>query len=113
MKNNDNSLLLVSSGTKYVQIQIEDIVYITTSNGNAVLQHRDGRQFITSKGLQETTAILPTDHFMIISRSVAINVYEIDFVDTEHPITILLKDGTEFKLSRRRQKEFFSRIQKI
>lgn len=108
-----SNLLLVPFTNTYKLLKASDVIHITSSKGSSVIKYSDGTEYVSSKSLKEALAILPSDMFIALSRSAIVNIDEITSVVTEPSVVIQTRDGEEFSLSRRRQKEFFERIRRL
>lgn len=105
--------LLVSSGKKYKSVWSSEVQYICLNKGCTVLCRYDGKRFVTSKNMKELMDVLPSEQFIMISRSVAINLYYVDTVENGSVNVVEMMDGEEFQISRRKRTSFYANMVKV
>lgn len=70
--------LLVSSGKTFKTIWSYDIQYLEVNDGGVIICCREDNRYFTSKSLKDLIDVLSPEFFVVVSRSVAVNLTYID-----------------------------------
>ncbi len=73
--------IFVKSGTKTLRLELDDLLYGSSSGDYLSLHLADGSKLLTLENLSDLIARLPTDRFCRIHRSHFVALQKIDFVE--------------------------------
>lgn len=102
---------LVRTRGKVVLVNVDDVDWIEAADYYVSL-HAHGRSHLLRETMQELEARLDPSRFVRVHRSAIVNI---DRVQELHPLfrgdsVLLLRDGTQLRLSRSRREEFERRL---
>lgn len=106
-------MLLVSTGKKLTAVWSDEIMYLTSDSGYAVLMCNHGKRYVSSKSLLELLVLLPMELFIPINRSVVVNKRYISCVENGMVNILTMTNGEEFKISRRRKADFYAQMIRV
>lgn len=85
-------------------VYVPDIVRVEADNAYSTLHLRDGYSMIVSKGIREFDQWLPGDEFVRVHRSHLVNLHYLHSFSVLDGGLVVLKNGAEIPVSRRRLK---------
>lgn len=94
-----------------VLVTVDDIVSMSGEGNYTYIHTRDRKRYLVSKTLKAFEALLDKTMFLRIHKSTIVNLgyIQMDAFSTDR--NILLTDGREVSISRRRAKEIMKRLQ--
>lgn len=113
VKNPSKLKLCISSVHGFTIIKSEDIIYCEADSCYTIFKLSDGKQIISSKTLSEYEAILDDHHFIRIHRSYIINISFIAEYRKGNGGYVVMTNGKELEVSRRKKEEFLQKIKVI
>lgn len=93
-------------------VSASDIIRVQAQRMYSLIYLKDGNRIITSKPLKEWESILNHDDFFRSHQSHLIHLQYVDKVSNGSQGKVVLKDGSEVPLSRRRKEEFKKALSK-
>jgi len=106
---NDEKLLIKEKG-RMQQIEISDITHILCDGHITFVKTINKKTFSSYKLLKDYENELNNYNFFRSSRDVLVNLRNMKEYKSREKPTIILKDGTEIIISRRKLPEFIKRI---
>ena len=110
-ENNDNTVrkenIIIKSGYDYVNMKINDIVFIESNDNYVSVQLITGKSFLTRSTLSEMLQKLPEDDFTRINRSVIVNHSYIKKIETDQ---ITLRE-TKFSITAKSKQELLEKME--
>ena len=91
-------------------IDCQDILYCEADSCYTVFKLINGSQIVSAKTLSEFESVLDTNNFFRIHRSFIININYIKDYVKGNGGHVVMKNGAELEVSRRKKEEFISRI---
>jgi len=78
----DETYVLIKSGTKYHKVTLKDILYIQ-GTGNYVTFVTTGKEILSLLTMKDVLDMLPGEMFFRIHRSYIVNFYHVDLIESE------------------------------
>ena len=91
---------------EYQIINVSDISFLEALNSYCVIHMNNNDEHIITKTLKEFNNILSNEKFIRIHKSYLVNKDNICSYNRNHGITVVLNNGCELSVSRRRQSSF-------
>ncbi len=109
----DNQKLMVSTSNG-IQFLEEDDILACRANGNyTTLCLKSGRQHIITKKLKDIESILSNSAFFRIHHSHIINLRHLVRMDYTPVMRVVLRDGLELEVSKRKRSSFLALFTKF
>ena len=105
-KNDDEKQLAIHESSKISFVDLNDIIRCTADRNYTIFHFSDSSKKTTSKTLKSYELILPELMFYRVSASCIINLKYVK--EYRKGGSVLLKDGTEIDVSRRRKDDFLN-----
>ena len=86
----------------------QDIIYAKAMGSYTTLYLVNGKQYTSSKKLKEVENTLSSSNFFRIHHSHFINLYHLEVIRNQQSNMVLLSDGTELEISKRKKGAFFA-----
>lgn len=108
VKKNSNEITNISVlvNGEYQIIHVSDISYLEALNSYCVIHMINNDEHVITKTLKEFNNILSDEKFIRIHKSYLVNKDCISSYNRNNGITVVLKDGRELSVSRRKQSSF-------
>lgn len=108
LKNNSNEVSSISVlvNGEYHIINVSDITFLEASNSYCIIHMINSDQHVLTKTLKEFNNILSDNQFIRIHKSYLVNKDYIHSYNRNNGITVVLNNGRELNVSRRRQSLF-------
>lgn len=91
-------------------VDFTEILYLESENNYTTLVLKSGRKIVASRNLGEFEELLEPHHFFRVHKSYVINLTKIVKYIRGEGGTVVMEDGTEIDVSRRRKEEFLGRL---
>jgi len=101
-----NVLILTKNGQAC--IWEKDILYAKAMGSYTKLYLVSGKQYMSSKKLKEVEKVLSSPLFFRIHHSHLINLYHLKTIRNQQSNLVLLTDGTELEISKRKRGAFYA-----
>lgn len=88
----------------------EDIICCKSGIGNTTITLISGDKVSSTKSLKELEEILDKDIFFRVHNSSLINLMHLDCYISVEDDKLIMKDGTQVQLSRRRKQDFLNKF---
>lgn len=98
--------LCIPSLRGFLVVSLENIIYCEAERGYTVFHFRNGKAIMACKPLAEYDEILADVHFMRVHKSFLINLHHIREYQRGEGGMVIMSNGMEIEVSRRR-KDFF------
>ncbi len=105
-KNYPNVLISTKDGLKCLWPQ--EIIYAKAMGSYTTIYLVNGKQYTSSKKLKEVENALASPNFFRIHHSHFINLYHLEVIRNQQTNLVLLSDGTELEISKRKKGAFFA-----
>lgn len=105
-KNDEEKCLAIHESSKISFVDLKDIIRCTADSNYTIFHFSDTSKKITSKTLKYYEQILPKSMFYRVSASCIVNLKYVK--EYYKGGSVLLKDGTEIDVSRRRKDDFLT-----
>lgn len=102
--------ITLPSGQGYRVVDIDDITHIEADSNYSVFNLVNAEKIAVSKVLKDYEEILPENKFVRIHKSTIVNLAYIKEYNSKNGLQIVLKDGENITVSRRRASDFFEKI---
>lgn len=102
--------LTLPAGSGYKIIDTDEIVCIEADSNYSVFTIISGEKITVSKVLKEFEEILDANTFFRIHKSTIVNFNYIKEYNSKNGLKVILINGIEFQVSRRRAPDFFDKI---
>jgi len=106
----DIKKLTLPFGQGFKMIDIDDIIYIEADSNYSVFHLNNHDKIAVSKVLKEFEELLPSDQFVRIHKSSIINLNHLKEYSSKNGLIVVLKNGENISVSRRRASDFFEKI---
>jgi|GEM_PF-5583698 len=107
-------IALLLENNKTTVVPINDVIYFE-SDGNYTLVKTQGndKKMVTAKILKEIEDKMNPEYFFRISKQYLINLMNMKEYKNSIPIIVVMSDGSELTVARRRVKAFREKIKEI
>ncbi len=102
--------LTIPSGNGYRIIETENIICIEADSNYSIITLKSNEKITVSKVLKDYEELLPTDTFFRIHKSTIINLNFLREYNSRNGLKVILTNGLEFQVSRRRLTEFYEKV---
>lgn len=102
--------IAVSTYDGQVVLKMQDIVRLEADSNYTYFHMKDGNRVLASKGLKEYEGQLPRDHFFRTHQSHIVNLDYVISLMKEDGGYILMEDGKQIYIARRRKDEFLAAL---
>ncbi|MDP4828040.1 MAG: LytTR family DNA-binding domain-containing protein [Flavobacteriales bacterium] len=102
--------IAVSTYDGQVVLKLQDIVRLEADSNYTNFHMKDGNRVMASKGLKEYEEQLPRHHFFRTHQSHIVNLNYVISLMKEDGGYILMEDGTQIYIARRRKDEFLAAL---
>lgn len=102
--------LTLPTGSGYRIVDIENILSIEADSNYSMFTLKGNENITVSRVLKEYEEILPSDTFFRIHKSTIINLDFLREYNSKNGLKVILINGKEFQVSRRRAPEFFEKV---
>lgn len=100
--------LPIGQGHRFVDI--EDIIHIEADSNYSIFHLKNAEKITVSKVLKDYEEILPEARFVRIHKSSIVNLKYVKEYNNKNGLTLLLSNGENIVVSRRRASDFFDKI---
>ncbi len=107
----DNQRIVLPYLNRTVSVAVDDLVCLQGEGNYTFLISRDGKRYLVSKTLKEFETTLDTTQFVRVHKSHIVNLAYIRYNRMLDDRALLMANGQEVPVSRRRAKEVFIEIQ--
>ena len=104
MPNNPNNTVAVALSTGYRFIATEDILYCEAEGNYTHLYLDDGQRLSTAKSIKQILNLLPSEEFVRIHHSYAVNLDHVLRLLVEPEPIVELRNGSRINVSRRKKR---------
>lgn len=91
-------------------VDFTDILFLQSENNYTILFLKNGKKLTATRNLGEFEEMLEAHHFFRVHKSYIINLSKIVKYIRGEGGTVVMEDGTEIDVSRRRKEEFLGRL---
>lgn len=105
--------ILLPEGHGFTLIDEEDVVYVEADGSYSNIFLRDGQKMLVSRALKDFVSILSPMYFERIHKSHIINLRYLKTYSRLQGGCVIMEDGTELLISRRRLSGFLDKMSKI
>ncbi len=105
--------VLISTKNGLECLRERDIIYAKAMGSYTTLYLADGKQYTSSKKLKEVENALASNYFFRIHHSHLINLHHIKVIRNQQINLVLLSDGTELEISKRKKGAFFAIFKRL
>lgn len=109
----DRKKILLPEGHGFTLIDESDVLYLEADGSYTKVILRDGQQFLVSRALKEFVDLLSPMYFERIHKSHIINLRYLKTYSRLQGGCVIMEDGTELLISRRRLSGFLSKMSTI
>jgi two-component system LytT family response regulator len=92
---------------------VKDIIYCESTGSYTTFYFKSGEKVMVSRGIGEFEELLKDHHFFRIHHSYLINMNEVRKYIRGEGGTVILSNGTEVDVAKRRKDHFLSLLNKI
>lgn len=108
--NPDNMRICIPSVKGFSVVQVRDIIYLEAESSYTIFHLFDGKKITASKTLSEYEEIIDTPAFLRIHKSYLVNLNFIKEYIKGEGGHVILTNGQEIEVSRRKKDQFLKRI---
>ncbi len=109
----DLKRILIGDASGYFVVNIGDIIKCRSEKNYTIFFLKDGRELIASKTLKEYETILTAYNFIRVHRSNLININYVQQYLRGNGGSVILSDGSEIEVSRRKKGELLTALYQI
>ena len=94
-------------------LKLEQIIYLASDNAYTTFHLSQGEQLVVSRPIGEFEVLLPTDSFFRTHQSYLVNLAYVRKILKDEGGSVVLSDGTQLPIARRRKDEFIESARKF
>jgi len=102
--------LTLPSGQGYRLVDVDDIIHIEADSNYSIFHLKNKEKITVSKVLKDYEEILPEERFFRIHKSSIVNLKYVKEYNNKNGLVLLLENGENLVVSRRRASDFFEKI---
>lgn len=111
MKLTENIGYKINNEIKF--LTLNEILYCKSSNDCTFLKTIEGKNIISNKTLKDLMKLLPEESFCRIHHSTIVNISYIKSYSKSEKAVLVLIDGSEHQVSKRKKSNLFDKITRI
>jgi two-component system, LytTR family, response regulator len=102
--------MFLPAGDKLIVVQLQEIRHLRSDGNYCYVHLSTGEVFFISKSIKEFEALLPEEQFVRVHQSHMIQLQSVRQVVRSEGLTLVMNDGWEVPVSRRKKEEVLARL---